>query len=440
MRNAQRTSLLLMVGLLVACTGRTTDPSIDPTAPPTVTTSAPSPTDVAPSALDREVEETPESSHSGPGRTGASASPSEEAVALTSLPEGLQVEAVAFARDFDSPLFLTHAADGSGRVYVVEQGGRVFAVGPDGERDDAPYLDVSDRVSAGGERGLLGLAFHPDFSTNGRIFVDYTDTAGDTVVSEFRATAERADAASERVLLQVGQPASNHNGGYVGFGADGFLFVAFGDGGGGGGPNSQAPDTLLGKILRIDVDSGDPYGIPGDNPFVDDEGIEPEIWLFGMRNPFRMSFDRATGDLFIGDVGSSLYEEINAVFRTEGGGNYGWPLMEGDECRGEGCDPGATHLLPATFFGRDAGCVVTGGYVYRGTRFPDLEGVYLFADLCSGAIRGIPAAAALEGPTDWQELAATGLSIASFGEDEAGELYVTDIAGGGVYRLEARTE
>jgi glucose/arabinose dehydrogenase len=327
------------------------------------------------------------------------------------------------------PLFVTHAGDDSGRLFVVEQGGRIL-IFEDGALLEQPFLDLGDRVRSGGERGLLGLAFHPDFDANGRFFVDYTrapDAA--TVIAEFHASAaspNRADP-DQRVLLTVDQPFANHNGGMLAFGPDGDLCIGLGDGGGAGDPGNRAqnPDALLGKILRIDVDGARPYAIPEDNPFARGGG-RPEIYALGLRNPWRFSFDRKDGRLLVGDVGQDRIEEVDTVRR---GGNYGWPLMEGRSCYrpANGCErPGLT--LPIAQYEHDRGrCSITGGYVYRGSAIPQLVGTYLFGDYCSGEIfalrQGVQSV-----------LLETSLQVASFGEDAAGELYVVD-HGGAVYRI-----
>jgi glucose/arabinose dehydrogenase len=350
-------------------------------------------------------------------------------------PSAVELRLEPFATDLRSPLFLTHAGDGSGRVYVVEQEGRVTILEADGESRET-YLDIAERIDSGGERGLLGLAFHPDFASNGRLFVDYTDLSGDTVVSEFQGDAERAEPASERILLSIDQPFPNHNGGDIAFGPDGYLYIATGDGGSGGDPlgNGQSLQTMLGKLLRIDVDGSEPYDVPADNPFVGDRQALPEIWAYGLRNPWRFSFDRQTEDIFIGDVGQGSWEEIDHQPAGEGGRNYGWNTMEGPECfRQAGCDQNGL-LPPVTAYGRDEGSTVTGGYVYRGTAQPALAGLYLFADFGSGRIWGFPASDASSDSVDMTELLQTDLSISSFGEDEAGELYAVDL-GGAVYRL-----
>lgn len=368
--------------------------------------------------------------------TSPSGTPSSPAVVFDA--SKVRLRLVPFARGLDNPLFLTHAGDGSGEVFVVEQPGRIRAVDPGGEIHT--FLDIRARVAAGGERGLLGLAFHPNYPDNGRLFVDYTDRRGDTVVSEFRrATESAADQRSERVLLHIDQPYANHNGGMLAFGPDGFLYIGTGDGGSGGDPmnNGQRLDTLLGKILRVDVDSGSPYGIPPDNPFVERDGARREIWAYGLRNPWRFSFDRSTGDLFVGDVGQNAFEEIDARPATSTGGeNYGWRIVEGFSCyRARTCDRrGLT--APVAQYPTPQGCAVTGGYVYRGTAQRPLAGGYLFGDFCNGRIFAFGAADALRGPVRHRMLLDTDLSISSFGEDEDGELYLIDL-GGRVLRLAA---
>jgi glucose/arabinose dehydrogenase len=327
------------------------------------------------------------------------------------------------------PLFVIHAGDASGRLFVVEQAGRVLIL-KDGALVEQPFLDLGERVRSGGERGLLGLAFHPDFASNGRFFVDYTrEPDGATVIAELRATSANPDRAEpqQRVLLTVEQPFANHNGGMIGFGPDGLLYIGLGDGGSAGDPGNRAqnPDQLLGKILRIDVDDGQPYAIPADNPFAEGGG-RPEIYALGLRNPWRFSFDPADGRLWVGDVGQNRIEEIDIVER---GGNYGWRLMEGRSCYrpASGCERSGLQLPVAEYQHRQGRCSITGGYVYRGSAVPELVGTYLFADYCSGEIFRLRQGEA-------SVLLDTDLRIASFGEDATGELYVVDL-GGAVYRI-----
>ena len=290
-----------------------------------------------------------------------------------------------------SPLDLQSVPSDAERLYVVEQGGRIRIV-RNGQLQAAAFLDVSSRISSGGERGLLGLAFHPQFATNRRFFVNYTNPAGDTHIAEFRAaSADAADPASERVLLAVAQPFANHNGGGLAFDNSGRLLMGLGDGGSGGDPqnNGQRLDTLLGKILRIDVDAGSPYSLPADNPFLGAAGARGEIWAFGLRNPFKIAVDRPTGDLYIGDVGQNRVEEIDvALAPRRGGENYGWRTTEGTQCfnPASGCDRTGT-TPPVYEYTHSEGCSVTGGVVYRGCRVPALAGTYFFGDYCSGLVR-----------------------------------------------------
>jgi glucose/arabinose dehydrogenase len=324
--------------------------------------------------------------------------------------------------------------DGSGRLFVATQNGYVWLVGADGRVRDGHVLDLDGRIDSGGERGLLGIALHPDFPSDPRLFVDYTDNNGDTIVASVTLAAgdpDRFDEGSHRQILFVDQPFPNHNGGALAFGPDGFLYVSLGDGGSGGDPqdNGQRLGTLLGKILRVDIDreeGGLPYAIPQGNPY-EGGGTMSEIWLSGLRNPWRMSFDRATGDLWIGDVGQGAWEEIDVAPAGTGGLNFGWRIMEGAHCfRGDSCDQ-AGLTLPVSEYGRDQGCAVIGGNVYRGAAYPFLQGAYLFADACTGHVFAIDSSGReLTAPT----VVGNGSSgIAGWGEDAAGELYVLALDG-----------
>jgi hypothetical protein len=351
---------------------------------------------------------------------------------------------------FPNPIFVTHAGDGTNRLFVVQQGGAIRVLQPG---SDTPTLFLripGDKVLAGGERGLLGLAFHPDFASNRRFFVNYTrQPDGDTVIAEYQASAvdpniadPTATAAAETVLLTIDQPYANHNGGAIAFGLDGFLYIASGDGGSANDPgnNAQNVNRLLGKILRIDVDT-DPYSSPPDNPYAGAIPGRDEIYAIGMRNPWRMSFDRLTGQLLAGDVGQYAREEVDIITL---GGNYGWRVMEGTRCNNAGdplpCNAGA-FTPPAFDYVHGGGtgrCVVTGGYVYRGTAgtFPD--GTYVFGDYCSGEIFGLDIADLPFDPGDLPAvppvLRDTIQLLSAFGEDEAGEIYAVGL-GGQVFRL-----
>jgi glucose/arabinose dehydrogenase len=344
---------------------------------------------------------------------------------------------------FDWPVLVTNAGDGSNRLFVVEKPGRIVIV-RDGSKETTPFLDIQPLVgSDGSEQGLLGLAFHPDYSSNGEFFVNYTNLERDTVIARYQVTtdSEQADPSSATMLLQVDQPASNHNGGNLVFGPDGFLYIGLGDGGRTGDPwgNAQNLGVLLGKLLRIDVDGGSPYGIPADNPFMHsvDPGVRPEIWAYGLRNPWRYSFDRATGDLYIGDVGQYRYEWVHRQPAGTGGGqNYGWNIREGSHCYSTGTNCDTTSLVsPIAEYDHSLGCSITGGYAYRGAAYPELVGTYFFADYCSGRFWSLRETT----PGDWlmDPPLESPLRPSSFGEDEDGELYVVSLHNNGLYRLVA---
>jgi glucose/arabinose dehydrogenase len=320
---------------------------------------------------------------------------------------------------------------GERTLYVVEQVGRVRAI-RGGQLDPAPVADISDQVTAGGEQGLLGLAFSPD----GRyLYLHYTDREGDHQIAELTMAGRRADPGSQRSVLRIEDPFGNHNGGQLAFGPDDHLYIAFGDGGGGGDPlgSGQSLGTLLGKILRIDPRpaGGRAYGVPSDNPFVGRDGARPEIWAYGLRNPWRFSFDAATGDLWIGDVGQNAYEEIDFEPAGSGGRNYGWNRREGRHPFNGGDRPDGA-VDPVIEYGRDDGCTVIGGFVYRGRRIGGLRGAYLYGDYCSGWVR---AARTRDGKVlEQRDLGLEVPSLSSFGTDAAGELYALSLAGV-VYRL-----
>lgn len=339
-----------------------------------------------------------------------------------------------------SPVHLAAPA-GDARLFVVEQPGRIRIV-ENGALLPTPFLDITDRVGAGGERGLLSVAFHPQYAANGFFFVNYTDRAGDTRVERYSVSTDRnrADPASARLVIGIDQPYSNHNGGLVAFGPDGKLYIGMGDGGGSGDPQEtgQDPMQLLGKLLRVDVDGAAPYAIPADNPYAGRTDRRPEIWALGMRNPWRFSWDRTAGLLYMADVGQNRLEEIDVVPAGQGGVNYGWDLMEGSECfePRDGCDrTGLT--LPALEYSHDDGCSVTGGFVYRGQDIAALRGHYFYADYCQGWIRSFRYAGGQAADARSWDVENVG-NITSFGEDSRGELYVLS-SGGGVYRIVAGT-
>ena len=331
-----------------------------------------------------------------------------------------------------APTDIKNAGDGSGRLFILEQPGRIRFL-KNGQLLDAPFLDISGQVgSNGSERGLLGLVFHPKFSENGYFYVNFTDRDGNTRISRFTANGDSADPASEEQLLFVQQPFPNHNGGALAFGPDGYLYIGLGDGGSQGDPygNAQSRNSLLGKILRIDVDHGGAYAIPNSNPYANSGEVHPEIWAYGLRNPWRFSFDHLTGDLWIGDVGQDLWEEIDFVAAgTPGGLNFGWNKMEGTHPYKGSNQPEFT--APVAEYPHGPECSVTGGYVYRGAALPAWQGIYFYGDYCSGKIWGL----ASPGRGHSQLLFQTGFKISTFGVDEAGELYVADY-NGTIYRLE----
>jgi uncharacterized repeat protein (TIGR01451 family) len=349
------------------------------------------------------------------------------------------------ASGLQAPLDITHAGDGSGRLFVVEQPGRIRVI-KQGALLSTPFLDITSLVLYGGERGLLGLAFHPNYEQNGYFYVNYTrQPDGATVLARYRVSSnpDVADASSATILLTISQPYANHNGGCIKFGQDGYLYIGMGDGGSGGDPQNYAQnkDSLLGKMLRIDVDHGNPYAIPADNPFVGQDGAD-EIWALGLRNPWRFSFDRLSGDLYIADVGQNAWEEVNfQPANASGGINYGWRCREGTHPYNSSppCNDAnflATLTDPFTEYSHSEGYSVTGGYVYRGTRYPNLYGTYFFADYVNGKIWSIKKLS--DSPLTWStrtlELDAD-FNISSFGEGEDGELYIANYNQGKIHHL-----
>ncbi len=337
-----------------------------------------------------------------------------------------------------SPVFVTAPPGDTARLFVVEQGGRVRVL-----RHDSllatPFLNIARHIVSGGEQGLLSLAFHPDYSANGRFYVYFTNPVGDIRIVRYLVSADPdvADSASgDTVLAVVHQPHGNHNGGLVLFGPDGKLYAGLGDGGSGGDPdgNGQNRRALLGKLLRLDVDAGTPYAVPSDNPFVADTSARGEIWVYGLRNPWRFSFDRLTGDLYTGDVGQNAWEEVNVLpDGAPGGANYGWNVMEGNHCYSAAC-PVPGLVPPVLEYNHSEGCSVTGGYVSRDSAVPDLLGRYLYGDFCSGWVRSfVYAGGRATEPQQWPALAVNG-GLSSFGEDARGTLYITTLSGE-LYRI-----
>ncbi len=405
-----RRFILLLLLPLLACSGSDTPPPSTPTAA-AATQASPQPT---------AIPNTPAPTQPPPTDAPATL-PS-----TTTFPDVNAYTWQLVASGLDRPVDLQ--PDGSGRLYILEKLGHIH-IFQNGQVLETPVLNIEDRVNdSGNEMGLLGLAFHPNYSQNGFFYVNYTGSGGDTFLSRFHASGDTADPNSEVILLKVDQPFPNHNGGVMVFGPDGYLYAGLGDGGAGGDPfgNAQSLDTLLGKILRIDVDSAEPYAIPSDNPFGN------EIWHYGLRNPWRISFDKLTGDLYIGDVGQNAWEEIDFLpAGSPGGANFGWDFREGahdydGSASADFIEPIAEYSHP------DGGCSVTGGYVYRGS-MPEWNGIYLYADYCTGYIWGMIRP---EEGASWQNqlLFETNQRINSFGQDESGELYFLSDSGE-IYKL-----
>jgi glucose/arabinose dehydrogenase len=362
-------------------------------------------------------------------------------------PASVQLRADLFVDGLEAPVYITADGTGSNCLYVVERAGRVRVVGLDGIPRVRPFLDISDLVTESAEQGLHSIAFHPDFADNGRFFVHYNDREGRTQISEYRGTPCRsAGKKAVKSLLREEQPFINDNGGWIGFGPDGYLYIPLGDGGGSspGDPNGigQSKTTRLSKVLRIDVDvrADKLYAIPKSNPYRRGRAYPPETWALGLRDPRRSSFDRETGDLWIGDVGQDRFEEVNVIPAGEAGLNFGWSDMEGEACHNlPDCDPTAYELPIHTYDQVSPQCGVVGGYVYRGQAIPELAGVYLFSDFCSGFIWGLDTRAPAEGEEEVaHQLFDAPQGFVSFGEDADGELYVVALDGS-IYRLGAES-
>ncbi|MEW6286884.1 MAG: PQQ-dependent sugar dehydrogenase [Chloroflexota bacterium] len=407
----KRLLLLLTLLTLTACTTPQTPPLSAPT-PDSTLPAFPSPTALPPPPTPTDLPPSPLSPISSPN--------------ATTFPNADDFTWALIASGLARPVDLQ--ADGSGRLFVVEKAGRIRII-ENGQLLDAPFLNIEDRVNdSSNEMGLLGLAFHPNYAQNGYFFVNYTGSGGDTFISRFQVSddSHKADPSSEVNLLRINQPFPNHNGGTLQFGPDGYLYAGLGDGGLAGDPfgNGQSLDTLLGKILRLDVDTAEPYAIPPDNPFGD------EIWAYGLRNPWRMAFDPLTGDLYIADVGQNAWEEINYLpAASPGGVNFGWDYLEGTHAF-EGDAPAGLTDPVAEYSHSEGGCSVTGGYVYRGA-MPEWDGIYLYGDYCTGFIWGLMR---LDGAWQTQVLFDTDVNITSFGQDKNGEVYLL-ADGGEVYQL-----
>jgi glucose/arabinose dehydrogenase len=405
----QRLFLFFIIIVLVSCSTQTPGPlPASPTAPELASTTPPEvePTDMPPTAV----------------------------VEVDRLPDPTPFSWVPFVSGFSQPLDLQSAGDA--RLFVVEQPG-VIKVIDGGEILAQPFLDIQRFVNASAsEQGLLGLAFHPNYADNGRFFVNYTDRSGNTVVARFNVSSDPnlADIDSLRIILRVAQPYRNHNGGGMAFGPDGYLYIGVGDGGSADDPegNGQKLDTHLGKLLRIDVDSADPYAVPPDNPFSGAEE-QPEIWAYGLRNPWRFSFDHSSGDLYIGDVGQNQWEEIDFLpANAPAGANFGWNVREGAHPFAGDATDGL--IDPVTEYGHGDGCSVTAGVVVHDPSLPTWDGVFLFGDYCTGLVWGL----ARDSNGDWlsETLFSTGYRISSFGVDQDGRVYLLDYEGGAIYRLE----
>jgi glucose/arabinose dehydrogenase len=340
----------------------------------------------------------------------------------------------SFATGFASPLEIVNAGDS--RLFVVEQGGAIKILNPDGTTNPSPFLNISTLIASGGERGLLGLAFHPNYATNGFFYINYTNLSGNTVIARYTVNTGNpnvANPSSANILLTITQPYANHNGGSLKFGPDGYLYIGMGDGGSAGDPENRAQNIneLLGKMLRIDVNSGTPYGIPAGNPYVGIAGAD-EIWAIGLRNPWKFSFDKTLGNLWIADVGQGSIEEVDIAPATQSGLNYGWRCYEGDNAYNTAGCPSQTLLkFPLKTTSHSTGaCSITGGYVYNGTVYPNFKGLYFFTDYCLPQIGMMTSSGTL---TYSQEF--TGNNFSTFGEDMNGELYVAAINNGTIFKI-----
>ncbi|KXH81273.1 PQQ-dependent sugar dehydrogenase [Chryseobacterium kwangjuense] len=349
------------------------------------------------------------------------------------------INLVEFASGFTSPVEITNANDT--RLFVVQQNGIIKIVQPNGTTNSADFMNISSKVLFGGERGLLGLAFHPQYSTNGYFFVYYNNTAGNIIVARYSVSSTNpdvADPASEKILLNIPKPFDNHNGGSIHFAPDGNLWIVTGDGGSGGDPNnnSQNKNSLLGKMLRIDVNATGPYNIPPDNPFAGAVAGADEIWAYGLRNAWKFSFDTDTGNAMIADVGQNAIEEINKMPITQAGINYGWRCYEGNTAYNTtGCAAMSTMTFPVAVYNHSGGrCSITGGYVYRGSQYPALQGKYFFADYCSTQIGILNA----DNSIVWSP-ASSGNNFSTFGQNSQKELFVAAVTSGKIFKITTGT-
>lgn len=441
-------SLLCLVLLVASCQNGNDQVPIETSTPAPIVDEIPATTQPAPTVTSTETpviptpspeqETSQEAGQAEPTPEPGASEPVEPEASIEVEMPVENVQLIPLVSGFERPTYLTHAFDD--RLFVVEQAGTIRVI-REGSVLEEPFLDIQSKVvSSGLEQGLLSVAFHPQYVENGRFYVNYTDREGATIVSSYQVSPSDpnwANPESEQVLLRISQPYQNHNGGQLQFGPDGYLYIGMGDGGSAGDPlnNGQDPSTLLGALLRINVEEGGQYRVPQDNPFAGNGEFRGEIWSFGLRNPWRFSFDRKNGDLFIADVGQNLLEEINYQPSTsQGGENYGWNILEGTQCfLQSGCDT-TGYTMPVAEYGRQGGhCSVTGGYVYRGQEFLDLRGNYFYGDYCSGAIWSLfnrP-----DGSWQTNQVLLSSLNLSSFGEDFSGEIYVLDHTAGVVYKL-----
>jgi glucose/arabinose dehydrogenase len=428
-------SLILLAGLLGSCGPQTTPPLGTTAAESTITETLPAPEVVT--TTRPAIQTTPAGTEAQPSPT-----PSEPAnlPGVLFLPDPANYGWQPLVGGLEKPVDLESPGDGSGRLFILEQAGRIRIV-QDGALLPDPFLDIQNQVgSNGSERGLLGLEFSPAYASDGAFYLNYTDLRGNTVIARYHVSENpnQADSQSEEILLQVQQPYANHNGGGLAFGPDGYLYIGLGDGGSAGDPqgNGQSLETLLGKLLRIDVSQPGGVAVPSGNPYANGGG-RPEIWAYGLRNPWRFSFDMGTGDLYIADVGQNIWEEIDYLPAGSAGGvNFGWSYREAAHPYAGSPPAGLTLVDPIYEYDHNQGCSVTGGMVYRGQAMPEWQGIYIFGDYCRGTVWGL----LRDGAGIWQAktLFETGANISAFGLDETGEVYLLNHSVGQILRLERR--